>query len=149
MRHAAINAASSGNRVTSAASTARAVEHLGKPRARTARRLGRQRVAAEEAVVDDLRAIARTAVLAECAHHEHRHMVAPRHARVEEDAVQHRRLRAPMMPPSSTSSRASASRDGFAGLHPAARQVPARHVAVLDQEDAALRVVFEIEVLRQ
>ena len=42
--------------------------------------------------------------------------------------------------PSSASSRASAVEQRLAGLHPAARQVPAVHVGVLDQEDAARAV---------
>ena len=48
---------------------------------------------------------------------------------------------AAVIPPSSKSSRLSAS--STAGLDPAARQVPARDVTVLDEEQTALRVDYD------
>src|SRR5947209_7007458 len=74
--HAAIKAAAGKH--SPALGNRRAVEHFGEPRARAVRRVGRQRVGSEEAVIDDLVGVARAAVLAECTQHEQRHVIAAR-----------------------------------------------------------------------
>ena len=76
--------------------------------------------------------------LREIAHHEHRHMIAARDARVEEDAVQDRRAERRDAALLHQFARQRLP-DGLAGLDPAAGQMPARHVAVLDQKDPAVR----------
>ena len=89
-------------------------------------------------MVDDLAVWRRRRGLAEFAHDIDRHVVAPRIERMKEDAMQRRRpgefdialLR-------------QFARERFqqrlAGLDPAAGQMPAVGVAVLDQEYAAVR----------
>src|SRR6185369_2986023 len=65
-----------------------AIERFGNAVARGAAGIGRQRVGGKEAVPDDFAVRLRQTVLAEVAHDEDRDMVAPRHALVEEHAVQ-------------------------------------------------------------
>ena len=115
----------------------RAVQHLGDAGARAGGGVGRQRVERKKAV----RAISRLgcggAGLAEVAHHVDRHVVAPRIERMEEHAVQHRR---PGQLDVALLRKFARQRlqQRLAGLDPAAGQMPAVGVGVLDQEHAAV-----------
>ena len=77
--------------------------------------------------------------LAEIPHDEQRHMVAPGIAIVEVHAVQARR-RAKLDIALLAQLARDRLRDCLAGLDPAAGEMPAAHVAVLDQKDAPVGV---------
>ena len=77
--------------------------------------------------------------LAKAAHHVERNVIAAGNAVVEEQAEQLRRLGRldiALLPQFAR----ERLRQGLARLDPAARQVPAAHVAVPDQENASLAV---------
>src|SRR5215467_11095859 len=102
-------------------------------------RIIRQLVEREEAMRDDLMIGDRRRDLAEVRHHEYRHMIAAGDPFVKEDAVQpgwRRRLDIGLL-----AQLANERIDQrLARLDPAPRQVPAAHVAVLNQKDASLVV---------
>ena len=86
-------------------------------------------------VCDDLMRRHRRRCLPEVAQHEHCDVVAPRHTAVEKNAVQHRRRG--RLDVALLRELADQRVDhSLAGLDPAARQVPAAHVAVLHQKHA-------------
>src|SRR6516165_9957013 len=117
----------------------RAAEHFDDARARRGGGVVGQRIGGKEAVSDDLAIGDRRRRLAEREHDEERDVIAPGGAIVEENSMQPRRRRH-----LDVALLAQLPRDGpverFAGLDPAARQVPAADVAVLDQENAPVRV---------
>jgi hypothetical protein len=79
----------------------------------------------------------RSSELAEVVHHVHCHVVSAGDALVEENTVQPgpcRRLDVGLLP-QLTNERI---KERLAGLDPTARQVPASHIAMLDQEDSPL-----------
>ena len=76
--------------------------------------------------------------LAECAHHEHRDVIAAGRPVVEEHAVQLRR-RGHLDVALLAQLARGCFEQGLADLDPAARQMPAADIAVLDQKDAAFR----------
>ena len=99
----------------------------------------RQLVEREEAVRDDLMVGDRRRDLAEIAHHKERDVVAPGIAVVEKYAVQRGRTDELDIAFLAQFPR-QRLRDRLAGLDPAARQMPAADIAVLDQKDAPLGI---------
>ncbi len=113
-----------------------AAEYLGNASARTRGSVVRQRIEGEESRRRYLVVGLKRTGLLEILNNENRHMIATRNPLIEKDSVQpwragetdiallrqfpHQRLQ-----------------HGLADLHPAARQVPAAHIAVLYQQDAA------------
>jgi hypothetical protein len=88
---------------------------------------------------DDLVIRHRRGLLAERAHHEQDDVIAPGDAAVEVDAVQHRRpgqLDIPLLQDFA----GECLEHGLAQFHPSAGQMPAGHIAVLDQEHAPVPV---------
>jgi len=139
---------SSGHKAAFAGTTAepspqlthrRAAEHLGDAGAGGAGDAVRQRVGRKEAMRDDFIIGRRRGVLAEFAHDVERHVVAPRRPLVEEHAVQGRRRGQQDIAFLGQLAR-ERREERLAGLHPAAGQVPALHIRMLDQEDAAAAV---------
>src|SRR5262249_52944104 len=93
----------------------------------------------KEAMGNDLVVGHRRSDLPEVLHHEHRHMVAARDPPVKENTMQPgwcRRLDIGLLPQLSN----ERIEERLAGLDPTARQVPAPHIAVLNQEDSPLVV---------
>ncbi len=96
----------------------------------------------EKAVRDDFAVRLRRRDLAERAHDIERDMIAPRHAAVEIDRVQNRRLG--QLDIALLAQFALQRRQKrFAVLDAAAGQMPAGDIAVLDQEDAAFAVEYQ------
>src|SRR5262249_7163560 len=102
-------------------------------------RFRRQCGQSEKAAIDDLVVGLGLAVLAELPDYIYRNMVAPRHMAVEEYAMQHR-LALQLDPPFLHQFAPQRVEHGLADFDAAARQVPAGHIAVLDQKDFPLRI---------
>ena len=101
------------------------------------RRLGGKRVDRKEPGRDDLAVRPVRRRLVEIAHDIERDMVATGNPRIEVRAVQHRRSRDLDVPLFHELAR-ERLKHRFAGLDPAARQMPPVHIAMLDEEDASL-----------
>src|SRR5262249_19230598 len=120
----------------------RAAEHLGNARARRSSGTVGQRIEGEEAVPADLATRDGYRGLAECSHDEECDVITPGDAIVEEYSLRlrwRRHLDIALLlqfPRQRLTHR-------LADLDPAARQVPATHVAMIDQKDAPLLVDHE------
>ena len=116
-----------------------AVQRLGDAGARARRGVGRQRIEREKSVLGDLVVGDRRCRLPELPHHIERDVIAHRIARMEIDAVQFRR---PGQFDIALLAEFARQRleQRLARLHPAAREMPAAGIGVLDQENPALAV---------
>ena len=116
-----------------------AFEHLSDPQPRTGGGVVRQIGRIEEAAGHDLAIRLREAVLPVVPEHIDRDMIARRDVAIMEDAVQQRRA-VELDPPLLLQLAPQRFDKAFTNLDPAAGQIPAMDIAVLDQEHLVVGV---------